>query len=69
MTVRPEFLVIGNNQITKQLNCVSHIRIGDSSVESVGDAKNIGAIIDRNLDLRKHVSTVCRTCYMHLNSI
>ena len=55
--------------MTKKLNGVFHISIGESKVETVGSAKNIGAILDSNLDMTvNNVNNVCRACYMHLHS-
>ena len=64
---KTEFLVIRNKHMKKKLNGVSHISIGDSKVETVGCAKNIGAILDSNLDMTEHVNNVCRACYTHLH--
>ena len=66
---KTEFLVIGSKHMKDKLNDVSHISIGNSKVETVGFAKNIGAILDSNLDMTEHVNNVCRACYMHLHSI
>ena len=66
---KTEFLIIGNQQMTKQLNGVNHIVIGDSSVTAVDHAKNIGVILDSQLDMTKHVNETCKTCYMHIHNI
>ena len=66
---KTEFLVIGNKNYRKQLDSVAHVKIGESCVDPVNSAKNIGAVLDNNLDLVKHVNNTCRTCYMYLHSI
>jgi len=66
---KTEFLVIGTPQLKKRLSSVSSLHIGDSNVEAVDSARNIGAIIDNTLSMAQHVSSVCRTCYMHLHNI
>ena len=66
---KTEFLVVGSKYLTKQMDSVSQIKIGDSSVDAVSDAKNIGAILDANLDLEKHVASICKSCYMHMHHI
>ena len=38
-------------------------------METLGSAKNIGAMLDSNLDMTEHVNNICRACYMHLHNI
>ena len=38
-------------------------------VSAVGEAKNIGVLIDAELTMSQHISNVCRTCNMHLHRI
>ena len=57
---KTEVLVIGNNQLTSQLKGVSHIKIGNTLVKAVDEAKNIGSTIDSQLDMEKHVNAICR---------
>ena len=45
------------------------MKVGESCVDPVNSAKNIGAVLDSNLDLVKHVNDTRRTCYMYLHSI
>jgi hypothetical protein len=66
---KTEFLVIGSNHLTKKLSNVSSITIGDSEVEAVDNARNIGAVIDSKLSMVQHVGSICRTCYLHIHNI
>ena len=66
---KTEFLVIGNKQLTRKLKGVSSIKVGNTLVNAVDEAKNIGVTIDSQLEMAKHVNAVCRTAYMHMYNI
>ena len=66
---KTEYIVIGSHHLTKKLDNVSSIVIGEACVNSVVSARNIGVVIDDQLSMAEHVSSVCRTCYMHLRHI
>jgi hypothetical protein len=56
------------NMLSKAEN-ISSLTIGSTAVNSVTSAKNIGATIDSNLNMKEHVDNVCRACYLHLYNI
>jgi len=66
---KTEYLVIGSRHGLQQLEDVSVIRIGDSSVESAKSVRNIGAIFDSQLNMVEHVGALCRSCYVHIRNI
>ena len=66
---KTEFLVLGNPGIHSQIEGISSISIGSTSVDAAESAKNIGAVLDSQLTMAGHVSNVCRSCYMHLHQI
>ena len=45
------------------------IKIGEHTISSVHSARNIGAIIDSNLSLERHVGSVCKSAFYHLHNI
>lgn len=47
----------------------SIINIGDHAISSVQSARNIGAIIDKNMSMERHVSSICKSAYFHLYNI
>jgi len=63
---KTEFLVIGKNNLDNNNHV---IKIGDDMVNATEKAKNIGAILDSNLDLTTHVNSICHSSYYHLYSI
>ena len=48
---------------------VSTFTVGGDTVEISQSARNIGAVIDRNLTMSAHVNSVIRACYMKLRQI
>ena len=64
---KTEFLVIKGRQ-SKPVE-VQGVRIGEECVAAVSSARNIGAIIDKNLTMEDQVSSVCRNCYVSLHQI
>ena len=45
------------------------LKIGNTLVNTVDEAKNIGVTIDSELEMAKHVNAVCGTAYMHMYNI
>ena len=66
---KTEYLVMKSARSRKNFDCVATINIGSSTVSAVGEAKNIGVLIDAELNLSQHISNVCQTCNMHLHRI
>ena len=66
---KTEFLVIGAKHLLKKIGKEHTFRIGDETITASQSAKNIGATIDCNLDLRSHVNNIARSCYYHLRNI
>ena len=66
---KTEFIVIGAKQITNRITSSKSIRIGDSVIDAVESVKNIGAMIDSQLDMRAHVSYLSKSSYYHLRNI
>ena len=46
-----------------------NISIGKEQIPSSTEARNIGAIFDHNLNLKSHISQICRGAWFHLRNI
>ena len=67
---KTEVMLIGSKNNLKKLdNKLSSIMIGDTEVDTVKSAKNIGVIIDSHLTMEQQVNNITRCCYMHLFQI
>jgi hypothetical protein len=45
------------------------LNINDNDIETVSQAKDLGVIIDNDLSMSSHVSSICKRCYFALKSI
>ena len=66
---KTEFVVIGQKQLINRIGKEQVIHIGDSMIKATQHAKNIGAMIDCNMDMRMHVNYVARASYHNLRNI
>ena len=66
---KTEFLVICGKTVQNKICNLSSITIGTESVEVSKVARNIGVLIDENLSMIDHVSSVSRACYHQLHKI
>jgi hypothetical protein len=65
---KTEFLIISSKHSRSSIDITS-ISIGDSAVSNVKSAKNIGAVMDSNLTMAEHISSICKSAYFHLRNI
>ena len=65
---KTEFLIIGNKLHLKKVTFewFDSIKVGDASVNNSPVARNIGAILDENLNMDQHVQSICRSAYAHI---
>ena len=66
---KTEFLVFGTKHMLSKMKKERSINIGESEIKCSESAKNIGAMLDSNLDMRSHVNHIARACYLHLRNI
>ena len=52
-------------------DCVQfdEIEIGDDRTSSTTDARNLGVIMDKSLNMEKHIQTLCQTSIAQLRNI
>ena len=65
---KTEFLIIGS-KFARNKPDVESIVIGEETVPAAASARNIGVIMDSNLTMADHVSSVCKSSYAHLRNI
>jgi len=68
-TAKTEVLLIGSTNMLSKINDLTSVPIGDDTVVISKSARNIGAVLDRNLSLVEHVNILCRACYLKLRQI
>jgi len=65
---KTEFLILGTHRQLKKLSPAT-LHIGESEIQTTDSARNIGAIFDANMNMVKHVDTVCKSAWYHLRRI
>jgi exonuclease III len=66
---KTEFMVIGQKANVQKLPSPHEIQVGDATISASEKAKNIGAVIDTQLNMVSHVNHISKSCYVHLRSI
>ena len=61
--------VIPKTAATTALFDGSVIRVGDATITASIFVRNLGVVIDRQLDFKKQVSTIVSVCLFHLRHI
>ena len=65
---KTEFLFLQKkNQLP--FNSIRQLSIGNSIVQPSSKDRNLGVILDQELTMQPHVSSVCRSAYYHLRNI
>ncbi len=62
------FMVIGNTPHLNKLEFDS-ITVGDESIPSSDNNRNLGTVFDSGLTMQPHINSVCQSCYYHLHNI
>ena len=62
---KTEFIVFGLDRHVKEMP-VCNIKIGKESIQPVKVVKNLGVLLDTQLDLRSHISKVVKVCRFHI---
>ena len=65
---KTEVLVLGKKEHRSKISIPS-LMIGNSSVQVANSARNIGIIQDKELNMEKHISAICKSAHYHLRNI
>jgi hypothetical protein len=66
---KTEVLMIGSSHLLQRIAQFDSIVIGDSKIQCVNSARNIGCVIDNKLSMVDQVNAICGSCYVHLLEI
>ena len=66
---KTEFLVISKKSRSKNVVNIASINIGPTIVPVVNNARNIGCIIDSNLNMEAQINSTIKNCYANLYNI
>ena len=66
---KTEFMVLGQKSQTRKIQSPHTIMVGNATITAAAKAKNIGAVMDCQLNMTDHINHISRSCYMHLRNI
>ena len=66
---KTEFLLIGHEQQRNKYLHLFPYQLLHIPTVPADKARNLGVIFDKNLNLRSHVSAICRSCFYHLRDL
>lgn len=65
---KTELLFIISPKLRHKLT-IDTLTIGDSIIQASTEARNLGVIFDRHLNMEAHVNALCQSCHGHLRRI
>ena len=65
---KTELMLLGTRQQLQKVN-LNDITVGDTVVEAKSVARNLGSLLDRNLDMSFHISKQCPSAFYRLDNI
>lgn len=65
---KTDFMVLGSKHALKNVN-TKHVTVGDEMVVASSSVKNIGAVLDQQLKMDKHVNSMCKTAWYSLHRL
>ena len=65
---KTEVLLRGPSSLQKAA-LVEHNLVGESQIDLSASVRDLGLVIDANLDMTAHISCVIKSCYCHLRSL
>ena len=65
---KTEFLIIGTSQQLDKLDNIS-IRVGDSDIQPVPIARNLGSWFDSRLSMATHITIICASSFYYIYNI
>ena len=67
-TDKTELLLIGSQLFGPQPR-ISDVRVGDDLIPPSESARNIGVIFDSNMNYKRHISAICKSCFYHIRNL
>ena len=67
MTKFPELLIL--NPSHRPRPPIEAIQVSSERMMPVSSARNLGVVFDQEINLVEHVTTICKTCFLHLRNI
>ena len=65
---KTEFMIIGLKRQTNKLTR-SSLELDNETIQSSGKARNLGVIMDSQLDMHLHVNHICQLCFYQIGNI
>ena len=67
---KTKYMLIGNKRLSRTIkDTVSTLHLENIEISAINSERNIGVIVDSNLDLKEHVNNVCRKCNFQIHNI
>ena len=65
---KTELLWIASSHTFQSVGPMPPVVIGSSTVQPSNGARNLGFYFDRQLDMKQHISNICRSCFFSITS-
>ena len=66
---KTKFIVIGDDQIRSSLKLFFPVSLLGNIMEPAESVKNVGAILDAENSMQRHMANLCRISYYHLQEL
>ena len=66
---KSEIILIGTKAQRDKFNKYFPTKLLDQDVTLTDSARNLGVLFDKDFNLKKHISKVCRSCYYHIRDL
>jgi hypothetical protein len=66
---KTEVLWIASRNTFRSSPTVPAVTVGNSVIQPTVGARNLGVFFDRQLDLKQHITNICRQCYFQLRQL
>jgi hypothetical protein len=66
---KTEMLWLASRYGFRSMATVPSVTVGNTVVQPANGARNLGCYFDRNLNMKQHITNVCRLCYFQLRQL
>ena len=66
---KTEVMWIASRNMFRSISSMPTVTIGDSVIQPNSGARNLGVFFDRQLDMRQHITNICRQCFFQLRQL